>query len=129
LNSGQPLKGTIGRISRGSLPNAPYAIPPTLPCTALLVLLLAIDNGYQGCLMAPTEILAQQHFANITNLLKDLPVSVKLLTGSTKAKDRKVILKGLEAGDVHIIIGTHAVIEDTVRFRNLGIAIVDDRTH
>jgi ATP-dependent DNA helicase RecG len=94
---------------------------------ALLVLLLAIDNGYQGCLMAPTEILAQQHFANITNLLKDLPVSVKLLTGSTKAKDRKVILKGLEAGEIHIIIGTHAVIEDPVQFRNLGMAIVDEQ--
>jgi ATP-dependent DNA helicase RecG len=94
---------------------------------ALLVLLLAIDNGYQGCLMAPTEILAQQHFTNITNLLKDLPVNVRLLTGSTKAKDRKVILKGLEAGDIHIIIGTHAVIEDPVQFRNLGMAIVDEQ--
>lgn len=94
---------------------------------ALLVLLLAIDNGYQGCLMAPTEILAQQHYTNITNLLKDLPVSVKLLTGSTKAKDRKVILKGLEAGEIHIIIGTHAVIEDPVQFRNLGMAIVDEQ--
>lgn len=94
---------------------------------ALLVLLLAIDNGYQGCLMAPTEILARQHFANITNLLKDLPVSVKLLTGSTKAKERKVILKGLEAGDIHIIIGTHAVLEDPVQFRNLGMAIVDEQ--
>jgi ATP-dependent DNA helicase RecG len=94
---------------------------------ALLVLLLAIDNGYQGCLMAPTEILAQQHFTNITALLKDLPVKVKLLTGSTRAKERRITLQELEEGETHIVIGTHAVIEDTVKFRNLGIAIVDEQ--
>ena len=94
---------------------------------ALLVLLLGVDNGYQGCLMAPTEILAQQHFNSISSLLKDLPVSVKLLTGSTKGRERKEILQQLEEGSLHIIIGTHAIIEDTVQFRNLGVAIVDEQ--
>jgi RecG-like helicase len=94
---------------------------------ALLVLLLAVDNGYQGCLMAPTEILAQQHYKSITGLLKDLPVSVRLLTGSTKAKDRKIILHGLAEGSLNIIIGTHALLEDTVQFRKLGVAIVDEQ--
>ena len=94
---------------------------------ALLILLLAIDNGYQGCLMAPTEILSQQHYSNITRLLKDMPVEVRLLTGSTKAKDRRLILSQLEEGTVHIVIGTHAVIEEKVQFRNLGIAIVDEQ--
>jgi ATP-dependent DNA helicase RecG len=94
---------------------------------ALLVLLLAIDNGYQGCLMAPTEILTQQHFNNISNLLKDLPVNVRMLTGSTKTRERKEILKELEAGTIHFLIGTHALLEDTVQFKNLGLAIVDEQ--
>jgi ATP-dependent DNA helicase RecG len=94
---------------------------------ALLVLLLGVDNGYQGCLMAPTEILAQQHYNSISSLLKDLPVSVKLLTGSTKGRERKEILQELEEGSLHILIGTHAIIEDTVQFRNLGVAIVDEQ--
>ena len=94
---------------------------------ALLTMLLAVDNGYQSSLMAPTEILAQQHFRTITKLLKDVPVTVALLTGSTPAKERKPILKGLLEGDVHIIIGTHAILEDPVQFKNLGFAIIDEQ--
>lgn len=94
---------------------------------ALLCLLLAADNGFQGCLMAPTEILAQQHFASLTELLKDMPVQVELLTGSTKTAERRRILEALKNGNVHILVGTHALIEDTVQFNNLGLAIVDEQ--
>ncbi len=101
---------------------------------ALLSMLIAADNtrpsdgsGFQCCLMAPTEILAQQHFAVLTKLLKGMPVVVKLLTGSTSAAERKKILPACEQGDVHILIGTHAIIEDTVQFKNLGLAIVDEQ--
>ncbi len=101
---------------------------------ALLSMLLAADNAseegtaFQSVLMAPTEILAQQHFNSIENLLKDMPaVCVKLLTGSSKGKERKEILKGCENGNVNILIGTHAVIEDKVVFKNLGFAVVDEQ--
>lgn len=94
---------------------------------ALLTMLLAVDNGYQACLMAPTEILAKQHFATISELLKHLPVSVQILTGSTKTAQRKKILKELSAGELQILIGTHAVIEDTVQFEKLGIVIIDEQ--
>jgi ATP-dependent DNA helicase RecG len=94
---------------------------------ALLVLLLAIDNGYQGCLMAPTEILAQQHFNSISKLLTELPVNVRLLTGSTKTKERREILQQLEEGTLHFVIGTHALLEDSVKFKNLGLAIIDEQ--
>jgi ATP-dependent DNA helicase RecG len=94
---------------------------------ALLTMLLAIDNGYQACLMAPTEILAKQHFATIRDLLSQLPVTVDLLTGSTKAKERKKIHQQLADGSLQILIGTHAVIEDVVQFRKLGIVIVDEQ--
>ncbi|MBO9200722.1 ATP-dependent DNA helicase RecG [Niastella sp. MAH-29] len=94
---------------------------------ALLVLLLAIDNGYQGCLLAPTEILTQQHFNSISKLLSELPVNVRMLTGSTKTKERKEILKGLEEGTIHFVVGTHAILEDTVKFKNLGLAIIDEQ--
>ena len=94
---------------------------------ALLAMLIAIDNGFQCCLMAPTEILSQQHFANIRRLVEGLPIEVKLLTGSTPAKDRKVIHKGLMEGMIQIVIGTHALIEETVQFQNLGLAIVDEQ--
>jgi ATP-dependent DNA helicase RecG len=94
---------------------------------ALLILLLAIDNGFQGCLMAPTEILTRQHFSNITVLLKNLPVNCRLLTGSTKAAERREILKQLEEGSIQLLIGTHALIEDKVKFKNLGLAIVDEQ--
>ncbi len=94
---------------------------------ALLSLLLAVDNGYQGVLMAPTEILAQQHMQTISGLLSLLDVRVECLTGSNSAKQRKPILQGCEAGDVHILIGTHAIIEDQVKFKNLGLAVVDEQ--
>jgi ATP-dependent DNA helicase RecG len=94
---------------------------------ALLTMLLAIDNGYQACLMAPTEILARQHFSTIQGLLEGLPVSVMLLTGSTKAAERKKILPRLADGSLQILIGTHAVIEDKVQFHGLGVVIIDEQ--
>jgi len=94
---------------------------------ALLCLLLAADNGFQGCLMAPTEILAQQHYASIQDLLGRLPVNVRLLTGSTKSAERKEILKASIDGSLNILIGTHALIEEKVQFSNLGLAIVDEQ--
>lgn len=94
---------------------------------ALLCMLLAADNGFQSCLMAPTEILAQQHYNGITQLLKDMPVCVKLLTGSSGTKERRQILQGCADGSVHILIGTHAIIEDKVMYQNLGFAVVDEQ--
>ena len=94
---------------------------------ALLAMLLAADNGFQGCMMAPTEILAQQHYSGLTALLKDMPVRVDILTGTTKTKARRELLKDLEEGNIHILVGTHAVIEDPVIFRNLGLVIVDEQ--
>lgn len=94
---------------------------------ALLAMLIAADNGFQSVLMAPTEILAQQHFNTLSSLLKDMQVKVQLLTGSTKAKDRKPILKDCEEGTTHILIGTHAIIEDNVIFKNLGFSVVDEQ--
>ena len=94
---------------------------------ALLSMLLAADNQYQSCLMAPTEILAAQHFESITGLLKDMPVTVRLLTGSTRARQRKEISGMAEDGSLQILIGTHALIEDAVRFQRLGLAIVDEQ--
>lgn len=94
---------------------------------ALLSMLLAIDNGFQACMMAPTEILAQQHYATITTLLKDMPIPVRLLTGSVGAKLRRELLQLAEEGSLPILIGTHALIEDTVKFKNLGFAIVDEQ--
>lgn len=94
---------------------------------ALLAMLIAIDNGFQCCLMAPTEILAQQHFNTITSLLKDMPVGIHLLTGSTKEKERKYILQALADGNLSIVIGTHALIEEVVQFQNLGLAVIDEQ--
>jgi len=94
---------------------------------ALLTILIALDNHYQATLMAPTEILATQHYNSIVELLNGMDVTVKLLTGSTKTKERKVIHKDLESGDLQILIGTHALIEDKVKFKNLGIAIIDEQ--
>lgn len=94
---------------------------------ALLTMLLAIDNGYQACLMAPTEILAKQHFATISEQLKGMPVAVQLLTGSTKASERKKTFKELAEGKLEILIGTHAVIEEVVKFNKLGIVIIDEQ--
>jgi ATP-dependent DNA helicase RecG len=94
---------------------------------ALLVMLIAADNGYQGCMMAPTEILAQQHYNNLKNLLQDLPAGIALLSGSTKQSERRSILKNLKDGSIHILVGTHAVIEEIVQFNNLGLVIIDEQ--
>jgi len=94
---------------------------------ALMCMLLAKDNGFQSCLMAPTEILANQHFIGLTELAKDLNISIKILTGSTKASERKVIHEALENGSLDIIIGTHALLEDKVQFQNLGLAVIDEQ--
>ena len=94
---------------------------------ALMAMLIAVDNGFQACMMAPTEILAEQHLATIKDFLKGLNVRVELLTGIVKGKKRKEILEGVVTGDVHILVGTHAVIEDTVQFHNLGLAVVDEQ--
>ena len=94
---------------------------------ALMSMLMAVDNGFQACLMAPTEILATQHFETINKLVKPLGLQVDLLTGSTKKKERELIHNRLLTGDTHITIGTHALIEDTVNFSNLGLAVIDEQ--
>ena len=94
---------------------------------ALMSMLLAADNGFQSCFMAPTEILVQQHHAGLQKLLKDLPVKIALLTGSTKAARRKEILEGLLDGSIQIVVGTHAVIEERVRFSRLGLVVIDEQ--
>ncbi len=94
---------------------------------ALMSMLMALDNDYQACMMAPTEILAQQHYATVSGLVKDMPVTVALLTGSTPTKKRKEILAGILSGDIQLLIGTHALIESVVQFKNLGLAIVDEQ--
>lgn len=94
---------------------------------ALMTMLLAIDNGFQACLMAPTEILANQHFLGIQKLVKDLGINIALLTGSIKKSTRKIIHAQLESGELHILIGTHALLEDKVKYKNLGLAIVDEQ--
>jgi len=93
----------------------------------LMAMLFAIDNGFQATLMAPTAILAKQHFDGISDLVKDLPIKVSLLMGSTKTKARREIHEGLEAGEIHILIGTHALLEDKVKYNNLGLAIIDEQ--
>ena len=94
---------------------------------ALMSMLLAKDNGYQACMLAPTEILAEQHFATLRRMLGVLPVRVELLTGSTKAKDRTPLFEALENGEIDILVGTHAVLEDNVLFRNLGLVVIDEQ--
>lgn len=94
---------------------------------ALLTMLLAVDNGYQACLMAPTEILAQQHFQSLSALLEKIQVPVRLLTGSTKTAERKKIQEELSAGTLSLLIGTHALIEETVQFKKLGLVIIDEQ--
>jgi ATP-dependent DNA helicase RecG len=94
---------------------------------ALMVILIAIDNGYQACLMAPTEILATQHMQTIARMLDGMGLNIALLTGSTKKKNRRVIHEGLTDGSIHILIGTHALIEETVQFANLGLVIIDEQ--
>lgn len=94
---------------------------------ALMTMLIALDNGYQACMMAPTEILATQHYETITRFLAGMDVRVELLTGSIKGKRRETVLRDLLTGDVHILIGTHAVIEDTVGFSSLGLVVIDEQ--
>ncbi|HPD95267.1 MAG TPA: ATP-dependent DNA helicase RecG [Tenuifilaceae bacterium] len=94
---------------------------------ALMSMLIAIDNGFQACIMAPTEILANQHYDSITEMLGDLPVSVGLLTGSTRKSERNTLHQSLEAGELNILIGTHALLEDVVKFNNLGLVVIDEQ--
>lgn len=94
---------------------------------ALLTMLIGIGNGYQAALMAPTEILANQHFETIREMLKDLPIRIELLTGSVRKKARKGIHEGLEDGSIHILVGTHALLEDVVQFSNLGVVVIDEQ--
>lgn len=94
---------------------------------ALMSMLLANDNNYQACIMAPTEILANQHFEGISDFLKEMNIRVGLLTGSTKKKERKILHESLLNGEMNILIGTHALIEDTVQFKNLGLVVIDEQ--
>jgi ATP-dependent DNA helicase RecG len=94
---------------------------------ALMSMLIALDNGFQSCLMAPTEILANQHFNGLADLAKELNINIKLLTGSTKIANRRIIHEELENGSLHILIGTHALLEDKVKFQNLGLAVIDEQ--
>jgi ATP-dependent DNA helicase RecG len=94
---------------------------------ALMVALIAIDNGHQACIMAPTEILAEQHLNTLRQFLGNLPVRVELLTGTVKGKKRAAVLEGLVTGDIHILVGTHAVIEDNVLFNKLGLVVIDEQ--
>jgi ATP-dependent DNA helicase RecG len=94
---------------------------------ALMCMLIALDNGYQACLMAPTEILSGQHFETIINFLEGLDINVKLLTGSTRKSERAVIHEELQNGELKILIGTHALLEDPVQFKNLGMVIIDEQ--
>ena len=94
---------------------------------ALMSMLIAIDNGFQACLMAPTEILAGQHYETIRSLAAPIGVNVRLLTGSTRSRERQEIHEALASGELHILIGTHAILEDPVKFRNLGLAVIDEQ--
>ena len=94
---------------------------------ALMSMLLAVDNGFQACMMAPTEILARQHFATISRQTEGLNLKVAILTGSSKSKERKIALEGIASGEVDILIGTHALIEDKVQFANLGYVVIDEQ--
>ena len=94
---------------------------------AVMTMLLALDNGFQACIMAPTEILAQQHFLSISRLLRNMDIPVKILTGSVKGAERKSVLEALKDGRLPIVVGTHALIEDAVQFKNLGMAIIDEQ--
>ena len=94
---------------------------------ALMSMLIALDNGFQACIMAPTEILAEQHLTTIRQFLRNMPVRVELLTGMVKGKKRQEVLDGLLSGEVQILVGTHAVIEDTVQFHRLGMVVIDEQ--
>ena len=92
-----------------------------------MVMLIAIDNGFQSCILAPTEILANQHFKSLSELLIDYDVKVDLLTGSSKTRERNLIHSSLLSGKTNILVGTHAILEDVVKFKNLGLSIIDEQ--
>lgn len=94
---------------------------------ALMTALIALDNGFQVCLMAPTEILAQQHYATITSMVRGMNITAGLLTGSTKASERAILHEKLDSGEMQLLIGTHALIEDTVNFKKLGLVVIDEQ--
>ncbi len=94
---------------------------------SLLTMLIAVGNGYQAALMAPTEILASQHFVSLKEMVKDMNVRIELLTGSVKKKERTRIHEGLQSGEVHILVGTHALLEDVVQFKNIGVVVIDEQ--
>jgi len=94
---------------------------------AFMSMLMALDNGFQACLMAPTEILAIQHYNGLSEWCNALNIKIKILTGSTKTSERKIIHNALESGELHILVGTHALLEDKVKFKNLGLAIIDEQ--
>src|SRR5690606_20466003 len=94
---------------------------------AFMSMLMALDNGFQACLMAPTEILSVQHYNGLQELCSKLNISLKLLTGSTNTLERKNIHESLENGSLNILIGTHALLEDKVKFKNLGLAVIDEQ--
>lgn len=94
---------------------------------ALMAMLIAIDNRYQACIMAPTEILARQHFDNFKTMLSPLGLEVAILTGSSKSAEKKKALQGILDGNIHVVVGTHALIEETVQFKNLGLAVIDEQ--
>ena len=118
-------KDTISGIQMNRLLQGDVGSGKTV--VALLSMLLAADNGFQSCLMVPTEILARQHYATISKMCDGVPVRVAILTGTTKAKERREVLAALEAGEVDILVGTHALIEDRVKFSNLGLVIIDEQ--
>lgn len=112
--------GQMNRLLQGDVGSGKTVV-------ALMTMLIALDNGFQSCIMAPTEVLAQQHFYTINNLLKGMNIRVELITGSTKSTLKKKIITDLSNGEISIIIGTHALIEDDVRFKNLGLTIIDEQ--
>lgn len=115
---GQPVQ--MNRLLQGDVGSGKTMV-------ALLSALIAADNGFQTAFMAPTEILAQQHYESMKNYLSEMDIKIGLLTGSTKTKDRKILDEKLTSGEIHILVGTHALIEDHVRFKNLGFAIIDEQ--
>ncbi|MBY8962074.1 ATP-dependent DNA helicase RecG [Flavobacterium sp. D11R37] len=115
---GQPVQ--MNRLLQGDVGSGKTIV-------ALMSMLIALDNGFQACLMAPTEILANQHFSGLSELAKPLGINIKILTGSTKTSERKIIHEELQNGNLHILIGTHALLEDKVQFHNLGLAIIDEQ--
>ena len=94
---------------------------------ALMSMLLAVDNGFQACMMAPTEILARQHYATFQRMLEGMDVRVAILTGASKARERREALAGIADGSIDLLIGTHALIEDRVQFSNLGFVVIDEQ--